>query len=129
MFQSWKHCNSISDAHETKGGCVSSKTLEGDLQRDLKEIEHEACEREERRKLRRRRGQAKDAWTIRTVVSRGRDDVYAFYWQFDPRTIELRTKWYSQLHKLQMENLALMCSRDVVTDFRFKAVHSVVEVS
>jgi hypothetical protein len=66
----------------------------------------------------------------KNCVSKDRGDVDAFHWQFDPRAIELCTKWYSQLHEPQMQGRErCKCSHGVVTSFGFKTVDSVGDVS
>jgi hypothetical protein len=45
----------------------------------------------------------------KNCVSKGRGDIDAFHWQFDPRAIELCTKWYSQLHEPQMQGRERVC--------------------
>jgi hypothetical protein len=80
--------------------------------------------------LTRRWGQLKGYMDDKNCVSKDKGDVDAFHSQFDPRAIELCTKWYCQLHEPQMQGRQRrMCSRDVVTGFSFEAVDSVSDIS
>jgi hypothetical protein len=66
----------------------------------------------------------------KNCVSKDRGDDDAFHSQFDPRAIELCTKWYCQLHEPQMQGRErYLCSRDIVTGFSFETVDSVSDVS